>query len=929
MNTNKPLYLIDGSGFIFRAYHALPPLTRKSDGTPVGAVYGFCNILLRVLEEAGNAYIAVIFDTAKKTFRNDIYKEYKANRPPAPEDLVPQFPLVRDACEAFGVPYFELDGYEADDLIATYTRIATERNIEVRIISSDKDLMQLIRDGVTMVDPIKFETIGEEKMLKKFAVTDPRKIIDVQAMSGDSVDNVPGVPGIGPKTAAALLEEFGDLEGILQNAEKIPQKKRRENLIEFADLARISKQLVMLADDAPVPGDLDTLDDYYYDHDRLMTFLNDNEFTRLANRIERKFGTSDSHYYDISNDNAEETSEEKQVDTYYELVTDIQQLQNYCKASKQQGIIAVDTETNSITPAQADLVGISLCVEPGKACYIPLGHKGKPAQGSLLDDPEPQSQDEIQQLSPKDVFAELNLILEDPAILKVGHNLKYDIQMLERFGAKVAPYDDTIVLSYVLDGSQHSHSLDNLCRDYFDHENIQYKSIVGTGQSQKTLDEVTPQEVLNYAAEDADMTRRLYDQLKPRITAEKMAGVYETLDRPLVAILAEMESNGILVDQSILKDLTDRFHGKIDKLAIKIYDQAGQEFNIGSPKQVGEILFDQMGLEGGKKTRSGAWSTSADLLEDLADQGHEIVKDILAWRQLSKLVSTYTEALARQTHSETGRIHTSFTQTITSTGRLSSTDPNLQNIPIRTEEGREIRKAFVPAEGHSLLCIDYSQVELRLVAHMAGIEKLKKAFYDGVDIHSLTASEVFGIPIDELTPERRRAAKAINFGIIYGISGYGLGRQLNIDPKEAKDYIDLYFERFPELKTFMEETKDFARQHGYVETLFGRKCYVPEIKSSNYNQRSFGERQAINAPLQGTAADIMKKAMIGIDRYFKAHDVKAKMLLQVHDELIFEVPDSDLESVSKIVKEIMETVIELDVPLIADVGVGQNWDEAH
>ncbi len=931
-NQKKNLYLVDGSGFIFRAFHALPPL-KSPEGVPVGAVMGFCNMLIRLLDEARDDYITVIFDAARTNFRNEIYPEYKANRGETPEDLIPQFPLITQATRAFGIQAIELEGYEADDLIASYARVAQEQNIPVKIVSSDKDLMQLIRPGVAMFDPIKFVDIGLEQVAKKFGVT-PDKVVDVQSLAGDSTDNVPGVPGIGVKTAALLINEYGDLETLLERAHEIKQNKRRENLIEFSEQARISKKLVALADDAPLPVPLIELNALEYHHDRLIEFLKNQGFRTLTNRVGKKFGGGQSNYASMTtvpnviqnnNDQKNNRGENKSA---YQLITNMDDLNNWMTAIKEIGVVAIDTETNSLSPVTAKLVGISLSIGQGSGCYIPLNHESV-QNGGFDFDAAADGQPQIKQLSTQQVCQALKPILEDAAILKIGQNIKYDMQVLMQHNIHLYPIDDTMLLSYAVDGAKTSHGMDAMAKAYFDHDTIKYKDLVGSGKNQKTLDQLTPDQVCDYAAEDAEITFRLHSVLKQRLIEEKMVSVYERLDRPLVSIIARMETAGIKVDPLILKEMSADFTKQLDIYQQKVFDQAGQEFNLASPKQMGEVLFDNLGLPGGKKTKTGAWSTDAKTLEELSAKGHDIIDDILHWRQLAKLKSTYTDALQTQIDPKTGRVHTSFGLTATSTGRLSSSDPNLQNIPIRTEEGRKIRQAFVARSGYKMVCIDYSQVELRLVAEMANIERLKQAFRDGIDIHSLTASEVFGIPLDEMNSERRRAAKAINFGIIYGISGYGLARQLGVENHVASDYIKRYMARFPELEEFMENTKKFAKENGYVETLYGRKCWVPDISSSHYSRRAFAERQAINAPIQGTAADIMKRAMINVDKALAKMDLDATLLLQIHDELIFEVLGKDVDATIDLVKHEMESVIELGVPLIADAGVGDNWDQAH
>ncbi|HEY1096989.1 MAG TPA: DNA polymerase I [Alphaproteobacteria bacterium] len=933
----KTLYLIDGSGFIFRAYHALPGLTRP-DGTPVGAVMGFCNMLIKIIEESSDGLLAVIFDSARRNFRHDIYPEYKANRGETPEDLIPQFPLIRQATAAFGVTSIELEGYEADDLIAAYAHHAVAEGCEAKIVSGDKDLMQLIRPGVQLLDPFKFATITPDMVIAKFGVT-PDKVVDVQALAGDSSDNVPGVPGIGVKTAAELINQFGDLETLLANAGTIKQPKRRESLIEFADKARISKKLVQLAHDMPIPLPFSELIPHTPDMHALRDFLTQQEFRSILNRAEKRWGNGapppkkfdPPHASGITqtmwNDHdvpsaAPEMPAEPGIKNY-ELVTTQKDLDRWIAKIKKAGLVAIDTETNSLTPAKADLVGICLSVTPGEACYIPLQHQGAPLD-LLSADVKP-----FVQLPLKETLEQLQPVLSDPAILKVAHNFKYDSQIFQRYGLNVTPFDDTMIMSYVLFGAQHGHGLDEITLKYIGHENISYTDVVGKGVKQKTFSEMAPEDVREYACEDADMTLRLYQILQPLLAQQKKMALYHELDKPLIPILAQMESTGITVDTHVLRRLSQDFATKIDALEKQIHQEAGQEFNIASPKQMGEILFGAMGLPAPKKTKTGAYATDAKTLEELSLQGHEIVNHILEWRQFSKLRSTYTDALQQQIVPRTGRVHTSFAQSITNTGRLSSNDPNLQNIPIRTEEGRKIRTAFVPEKGKILLCADYSQIELRLIAEMAGIDRLKQAFTYNIDIHTLTASEVFGIPLDQITREERRAAKAINFGIIYGISGFGLARQLGTENHVAAAYIKQYMERFPQLRTYMDETKKFAKDHGYVLTLLGRQCHMPGINSKNGAERGFAERQAINAPIQGTAADIVKMAMIAVDDLIRTKNLPANLLLQVHDELVLEVDQDAATEIAPQIKQAMESVMEMSVPLVVDTGTGPNWDEAH
>lgn len=927
-NENE-LYLVDGSGFIFRAYFAMAYGRKESmtnpDGVPVGAVYGFTNMLLKLLNDYHAPYMAVIFDAARKNFRNDIYEEYKANRDDPPEDLVPQFALVREATEAFDIPALQLEGYEADDLIATYTRLAKEQGKRVVIVSSDKDLMQLIDDDVRMLDPMKNKFMTEPDVLEKFGVP-PNRVVDVQALAGDSIDNVPGVPGIGIKTAAQLIEEFGSLEELLNRAGEIKQNKRRESLIEYREQAEISKKLVALDHHVPVPMALEEFKTHDPEKPKLMEFLQTHAFNSIITRLGGETvapAANDPHQGD---DSVESDNEKPPAikDNHYILINDKNELQRWMDEAVEAGILAIDTETTSLTPAKADLVGISIAITPGRAAYIPIGHKG--AQADLLGE---GGGDDIPQLPLSDVVSVMKPVLEDESVLKIGHNLKYDWQILKQAGIEMIAMDDTMLISYVLDGTSHSNGMDNLSSLYLSHTPIKYEEVAGKGKNQVTFDQVEISKALDYAAEDADITLRLYKLLKPRLVKEKMVTVYENIERPLIPVIARMEMEGIKVDPVILKEMSADFEKKLAVLEKDIHKMAGSEFNVASPKQIGQILFDEMGLTGGKKTKTGDWSTSVDVLEKLATDGHEIVQKILEWRSLAKLKSTYTDALQNEISSKTGRVHTSFAMAHVSTGRLSSSDPNLQNIPIRTEEGRKIRTAFVAKEGHTLLSVDYSQVELRLAAELAGIEALKKAFANGDDIHAITASIVFDVPLEEMTPEIRRQAKAVNFGIIYGISGFGLAKQLGIDTKTAANFINKYLERFKELKDFMEAAKEEARGHGYVKTRHGRKCYIKGINDKNGAMRQFGERQAINAPLQGTAADIMKIAMGRMERALDEAGLSAKMLLQVHDELIFEVPNAELEQTSALVREVMENVVSLGVPLVAEAGSGQSWAEAH
>ncbi len=1000
------VYLVDGSAYIFRAFHALPPMTR-ADGTPVNAVYGFSNMLTKLVEDSEADFLAVIFDTARKTFRSDIYPEYKAHRPPAPEELIPQFELIREATRAYSLPCLELEGFEADDLIATYARHAVEQGFDVTIVSSDKDLMQLVGPGVRMMDPMKNKFIGPDEVVEKFGVA-PDRVVDVQALLGDSTDNVPGIKGIGEAPAAQLINEFGSLDELFE-ATKDPEavkamatekadackarifelagrefsigspKQLKEVLIDelklpvlkdkktgkpttnaaamndlaskgheiaqqiidyrfyakvnssFADLihreqeiADISRQLVTLRADVPVDHKIAEFQKKRPDPDVLIPFLEEQGFKTILSKVRAEFGVEEA----VSTPD----SETAPGDAAYELVQDEDALKQWIAAAEKEGVVAFDTETSSLDSMQADLVGLSLSVRGGSACYVPLAHvaPGGAADGELDlgDDAAPKAA-APKQIPFETAIALLKPMLEDPGILKVGQNIKYDMQVMARYGVEVAPIDDTMILSYVLEAGLHGHGLDELATLHLGHTNIKYSEVAGTGKKQIGFAEVPLEAALDYAAEDAEVTGRIYRQLKPRIATERMATVYETLERALVPVLSDMERRGISIDATFLKDLSGDLEKRAADIAAEIHELAGREFNIGSPKQLGEILFDEMGIEGGKKTKTGAYGTGADVLEGLAAQGHDLPKRVLDWRQLTKLRSTYTDALVAQINPETKRVHTSYAQAIASTGRLSSTDPNLQNIPIRTEEGRKIRQAFIADKGNVLLSADYSQIELRLLAHVAGIETLVQAFRDGQDIHAMTASEVFGIPIEGMESSVRSRAKAINFGIIYGISPFGLARQLAIPQGEAKKYIESYFEKFPGIKDYMETTKTFAREHGYVQTIFGRKCHTPGIADKNPARRNFSERAAINAPLQGAAADIIKRAMIRIDPALSKAGLGAKMLLQVHDELIFEVPEAELDKTAALVKKVMEDAAHLDVPLVVETGSGANWDQAH
>ncbi|MEK9642130.1 MAG: DNA polymerase I [Paracoccaceae bacterium] len=923
------LHLIDGSAFIFRAYHALPPLTRKSDGLPIGAVSGFCNMLQRYVEgnQGANAptHVAVIFDKGSHTFRNDLYDQYKANRDEMPEDLRPQMPLTREATRAFNIACEEIDGYEADDIIATLAVQAREAGGSVTIISSDKDLMQLVGDGVDMFDAMKNRTIDRDGVFEKFGVF-PERVVDVQALAGDSVDNVPGAPGIGIKTAALLINEFGDLETLLERAEEIKQPKRRETLINHADQIRLSKQLVTLDANTPLGFTLDDLEVRDPDPEVLLGFLKEMEFRTLTRRIADKLGVDAPVIEDTAQSvSTDETAAPVPFDTNtYETVRSMSALDQWIRQINERGYVAIDTETTSLDEMRAELVGISLCVEAGRACYIPLTHKAD--GGDDLFGSTELAQDQL----PLDhVLQVLKPVLENPAVLKIGQNMKYDAKIFARYGVNVAPIDDTMLISYALHGGLHGHGMDTLSERYLAHETIPIKPLLGSGKSAITFDKVSINDATPYAAEDADVTLRLWQMLKPRLHQARVTRVYETLERPLVPVLAEMEMTGIKVNRDTLSRMSNAFAQKMAALEAEIHEMAGESFNVGSPKQLGEIMFDKLGYEGGKKGKTGAYATGADVLEDLATI-HDLPKRVLDWRQLSKLKSTYTDALQDHINPETGRVHTSYSIAGANTGRLASTDPNLQNIPVRTEDGRRIREAFVAEEGKVLVSLDYSQIELRILAHVAGIDSLKKAFRDGLDIHAMTASEMFDVPLDQMTSDIRRQAKAINFGVIYGISGFGLARNLRIPRAEAQGFIDRYFERFPGIREYMDNTVDFAKKHNRVETLFGRVIHTPEINAKGPTA-GFAKRAAINAPIQGAAADIIRRAMVRMPDAIAG--LPAKMLLQVHDELLFEVNEDAVDPLVSVVKSVMEgaaePVLHLDVPLVVDAGKGAHWAEAH
>lgn len=923
------LHLIDGSAFIFRAYHALPPLTRKSDGLPIGAVSGFCNMLQRYVETNTGpdapTHVAVIFDKGSHTFRNDMYDQYKANREAMPEDLRPQIPLTRQATIAFNIACEEKEGFEADDIIATLAVQARAAGGRCTIISSDKDLMQLVGDGVEMLDAMKNKRIDRDGVFEKFGVF-PERVVDVQALAGDSVDNVPGAPGIGIKTAALLINEYGDLEALLERAEEIKQPKRRETLINHADQIRLSRRLVLLDENTPLDFTLDDLEVREPDADRLMPFLAEMEFRTLTKRIADQLGVTPP-VIDDTPANAPDTAEVADVpfdkDGYSKVSTPTE-LQEWIDQIYERGYVAVDTETTGLNEMTADLVGVSLCVEAGQACYIPLIHKAHRGDDLFGSDDLAEGQ-----MALSDAIDMLKPMLEDPSIIKIGQNMKYDAKIFAQIGISVAPIDDTMLMSYAMHGGLHNHGMDALSDRYLGHTPIPIKPLLGSGKSAITFDKVPLEDAVPYAAEDADITLRLWQQFKPKLHRAQVTRVYETLERPLVPVLAQMERTGIKVDRDTLSRMSNAFSQSMAGLEDEIYELVGRKFNVGSPKQLGEILFDEMSLEGGKKGKTGAYATGADVLEDLATE-HELPARVLDWRQLSKLKSTYTDALQDHINPDTGRVHTSYSIAGASTGRLASTDPNLQNIPIRTEEGRRIREAFVAEEGKTLVALDYSQIELRILAHIADIEALKQAFRDGQDIHAMTASEMFDVPMDQMTPDIRRRAKAINFGVIYGISGFGLARNLRIPRSEAQGFIDRYFERFPGIRTYMDDTKAFAKEHGYVQTLFGRRIHTPNIGAKGPHA-GFAARAAINAPIQGTAADVIRRAMIRMPAAIA--DLPAKMLLQVHDELLFEVDEGAQDDLIYAARAVMEgaadPVVKLDVTLNVDAGQGPNWAVAH
>ena len=937
MSEKKHLFLIDGSGYIFRAYYALPPLYRKSDGLPTGAVNGFCNMLFKLIEDTKSnskpTHLAVIFDSARKTFRNDIYSDYKANRGEPPEDLIPQFQIIKDSVTAFGIPSIELAGFEADDIIATYARQAADKNWKVSIVSSDKDLMQVVTKDINLIDTMKNKSIGIEDVKEKFGVA-PDRVIDVQALAGDSSDNVPGAPGIGLKTAALLINEYDNLENLLESADQIKQNKRRESLINNKELIKISKQLVTLKDDVTNIQSLDTLNITNINYETLLPFLHELELFKLKERLTKK--NPDLQKIKIIlknklpeekvNTNTIEINEEKTSDSVLEKskyisITNMKALELLMKDIYDLGYFVFDLETDSLNVIDANLIGVAICLSVKRSYYIPLAHKDE--DGKIIEE----------QIDFKEALKQLNNILSNSSLIKIGHNIKYDIAVLKRYKIDVVSFEDTMLMSYINDAGNHRHGMDELAKVHFNRDTIKFKDVVGTGKSQITFDYVEIEKAIEYAAEDAEITFKLYLLLKKKLSEEKNISAYNYLEKPLVASILEMEINGIKINTEYLQSLSSEFEKKIYSLEKTIFKLCGVEFNIGSPKQLGDVLFNKLNLTPPKKTKTGEFSTGIEVLEDLAFEGNKVAEDLITWRQLSKLKNTYTEALQTHINKTTQRIHTSYAMASTNTGRLSSSDPNLQNIPIRSTEGRLIRKAFIAEKGYKILSADYSQVELRVLAHIAKIEPLIAAFKNGEDIHALTASEIFSTDIKKITPDLRRRAKAVNFGIIYGISAFGLAKQLSISNHEANNFIKKYFDKFPGIKKYMEDTKALCREQGYVETLCGRKCFFPKIKDKNFAYRSFQERAAINAPIQGTAADIIKRAMIKIYEKNISNNNDCKMLLQVHDELIFEVKESKLEKYQALIRQEMENalhpLISLEVPLLVESSFGDNWDEAH
>ena len=914
-------YLIDGSGYIFRAYYALPPLSRKSDGLPTGAVSGFCSMLFKLLEDSRSddsihkpTHFAVIFDSAKKNFRNDIYSEYKANRTETPEDLIPQFDYIRKAVRAFSLPSIELINYEADDLLATYAKKIVSAGAKVTVISSDKDLMQLVSEKIRLYDPMKNKVLGEKEVFEKFGVK-PNQVIDVQSLAGDSSDNIPGVPGIGVKTAAELINKYKTLDTLLKNIEEIPQTKRRETLLANKDKAILSKKLVTLKDDVPIKEEPESFIMRSVEKEKLFDFLREMEFNRLLSQAISFYGESLKAPSDQSN--STKKKKEKNINVkHYECILDEKNLDKWIKIIGEKTVIAVDTETSSLNPLETELIGVSFSYAPNKACYIPIAHKEKSLKKEII----------LKKIKP---------LLEDPSIKKVGQNIKFDFIVLKQNGIEINPIEDTMLISYTLDAGINRHNMDTLSEIHLGHKTITFKELVGSGKNKLNFSDIELAKATEYAAEDADVTLRLYENLKERMDEEKLNKIYEYFEKPMVKILAKLEFNGIKVDANYLKKLSAQFEKKLKKIEKDIFTVAGKEFNIGSPKQLGEIIYNELKIAKLKKTKKGSLATNANVLEDLALTGHKFPNLILEWRQVSKLKNTYTDALQDHISSKTKRVHTSFLLAATNTGRLASSDPNLQNIPIKSEDGREIRKAFIADKGNILISADYNQIEMRILADIADVKELKKAFKNNEDIHSLTASQVFNVPIDKVNEDLRRKAKAINFGIIYGITQYGLAKQIAVSNQEALDFINAYFKKFPEIKDYMNTTIKFCRTKGYVNNIFGRRIHLKGINDKNFSVRSFQERAAINAPIQGSAADIIRLAMIKLDQLIETDKkFKTKMLLQIHDELIFECSKNDKDYVQKAIKEAMISVSSSDyhmfsVPLNVSINSGLNWGEAH
>ena len=934
MSDKNRLLLIDGSGYIFRAYYALPPLYRKSDGLPTGAVNGFCNMLYKLLEDTKSSnvpsHLAVVFDSARKTFRNDIYKDYKANRGDPPEDLIPQFKIIKESVKAFGIPSIELSGFEADDIIATYATQAEKKNWKVSIISSDKDLMQIVTKNINMLDTMKNKVIGPDEVIEKFGVG-PDGVIDVQALAGDSSDNVPGAPGIGIKTAAQLINEYGSIENLIKNFEKIKQQKRRETIRDFKDQIKISKELVTLKKDVSNIPKLEDLKRKDLTLDKLVPFLENLELKKLSDRIRKKnpeikIENNKSIPIKVINKKPQDkkklaTITETNQITEYKKITSTDQLDKIISDIYEVGHFVFDVETDSLNIIEANLIGISICNNTKTSYYIPLRHIGE--DNMTIKD----------QIDFKIFIKKIKPVMEDESIVKIGHNIKYDIAILKKYEIETVTYEDTMLMSYICDANVHRHNMDDLAKIHLNTETIKFKEVVGSGKSQITFDRVNIDLATKYAAEDAEITYKLFKILSKRVFHEKNKFVYESIEKPLIKAILKMEMNGIKVDSDNLSSLSRNFSDRVNKLENKIFKISGSEFNIGSPKQLSEVLFDNMGLTLSKKTKTGERSTGIEVLEDLSYEGHEIAQLIIEWRQLSKLKNTYADSLPNHIAKETGRIHTSYAMASTSTGRLASSDPNLQNIPIRTNEGRLIREAFVADKGNLIFSADYSQIELRVLAHIADVGQLKQAFNNNEDIHQLTASEIFNVSLNKVTADLRRKAKAVNFGIIYGISAFGLAKQLSISNHEANEFIKRYFSKFSGIRDYMENTKNLCRENGFVETLCGRKCFFPRIKDKNFALRSFQERAAINAPIQGTAADIIKFAMIKIEQRLKGKSDECKMLLQVHDELVFEIKKTKIEDYKKMIIQEMETALDpifkISVPLSVDSNYASNWNEAH